>query len=159
MKMSPLKERRAAEWDSTFIPCRNHKDRKCKRFKYVDRGLKTCSTCFNRLSVECRKKKWDSEFIPCIKHEDRKCARSWYIRIGARKCGSCAVRHPDGSLRASFRRHKAKTQRKMGYNKSAERRKRNGLQHNRTLRGLELFGRISGFPVKSLGLVIAKGAI
>lgn len=95
-----------------------------------------------------RELKWQKQFIFCIRHPNRRCNRSTYVMNGMRRCGSCIVRSLNGHHKPAYER----VLRKNRYNKSAERRKRNGLQRN-TLRGLELFGRISGFPVKSLGLV------
>jgi hypothetical protein len=36
-----------ADWDTTFIPCRNHPERRCNRSAFVKRGVRLCGSCKN----------------------------------------------------------------------------------------------------------------
>jgi|GEM_PF-3454382 len=49
------KERRAKKWDSTFIPCKRHPERRCNRSAFVSSGHYRCARCkSHRVSGEMR---------------------------------------------------------------------------------------------------------
>jgi hypothetical protein len=46
-KRGLTKEERAAKWDSEFIPCKKHPERRCNKYSYVKCGAIRCGTCKN----------------------------------------------------------------------------------------------------------------
>jgi hypothetical protein len=50
------KQRQALKWDSEFISCKNHPNRRCKRALYVFNRHRFCSSCSNHRSSDGSRK-------------------------------------------------------------------------------------------------------
>jgi len=42
------KHKRIAKWESMFIACRNHSEKRCLKHQYVMRGIRKCHVCYKR---------------------------------------------------------------------------------------------------------------
>jgi len=90
------RNKRKELWDSKFIPCFNHPNRRAERSRNY------CSYCASSATKKSllktrpkREQRWQSEFIPCKRHPERRANRSMYVISGSKECGSC-INKPHG---------------------------------------------------------------
>ena len=146
------KEEREHLWQTTFIACKRHPDRRCNRAVFVNARQQKCCSCHHHnhsspAAKSRRAARWDSSFIPCIKHPDRRCNRRCFIHSSERKCSSCKSRYPDGTKRPANKRHAYVSAMRYSYNRSMKTRERFGV-HHRLLQGLKLVKRITGYDYR-----------
>jgi len=42
------KQKRTERWEGSFIPCKNHPEKRCMKHRYVTRGIRRCLLCCKR---------------------------------------------------------------------------------------------------------------
>ena len=143
------KEEREHLWQTTFIACKRHPERRCNRSRFVRLGGKECSSCTSTSPAAKSRlaARWDSSFIPCIKHPNRRCNRSVFIRLRKQKCSYCLNHYPDGTARPAYKRRSYASAMRYSYDRGMKTREHFGV-HPRSLQGLELIKRITGYDYR-----------
>lgn len=110
------RQRRTRKWESGFISCRNHPNRRCNKCRYVATAIRRCASCGNtpylNRTRQKRQLQWAKHFIPCKLHPTRRCNRSFYIRYAWKRCAHCLHHEKDGSVRKTHARLHAQAKRR-----------------------------------------------
>lgn len=96
---------------------------------------------------EEREHLWQTTFIPCNRHPERRCNRSDFVGTRIKRCGRCKSFRIDGSPRPRTVRHNTKRGIHWSYKRSMRTRERFGV-HPKSLQGLHLFARITGYDYR-----------
>lgn len=133
LRVTKLPRKECARHPGTFLtPNREKRGHKV--------GCWRCRKDSLRKTSGKRAQRWNTEFIPCKRHPERRCQKAFFLATGTRRCAGCRQHLADGSLRPAARRHKNV----QNYNRSMWLRKR-GRWGTRTLQGLKLFARLTGY--------------